>query len=115
VNAWIEQDNVDINSAELSTTELTGDTGKKRVIHCCANCGTALWTEYEGATACYFVRVGVMEYPSAFPPDVQIYTASKPDWLSLSSEVPIFEEYYDMKSVWPAESLKRFKRNMEKA
>jgi hypothetical protein len=38
---------------------------------------------------------------------VHIYTRSKLPWVALPEGVPAFEAYYDMKSLWPAESLQR--------
>jgi hypothetical protein len=40
-------------------------------------------------------------------PDVHIYTRSKVGWLTLPETVPAFEAYYDLKALWPPESLER--------
>jgi hypothetical protein len=53
------------------------------------------------------VRVGTLDVPSALASDVHIYTRSKLPWLQLPAGIPAFEEYYDMKALWPAESLVR--------
>ena len=53
------------------------------------------------------MRVGALDSPHALTPDVHIYTRSKVPWIALPAGVPAFEAYYDSKTLWPAESLKR--------
>jgi hypothetical protein len=53
------------------------------------------------------VRGGTLDEPSQVEPDVHIYTRSKVPWISLPTSAPAFEEYYDMKALWPAASLER--------
>ena len=54
-----------------------------------------------------FVRVGTLDEPSDLPPDVHIYTRSKLPWVMLPANVPAFPAYYDLKTLWPPESLAR--------
>jgi len=56
-----------------------------------------------------FVRVGTLDNPDRFPPDIHIFTASKQPWVLLPPSVPAVEAYYDSKNYWPAESLARRK------
>jgi hypothetical protein len=39
-----------------------------------------------------------------------IYTRSKVEWVTIPDGVPAFDDYYDMKKLWPPESLKRVGR-----
>jgi hypothetical protein len=55
----------------------------------------------------WFVRGGTLEDPTSVTPDVHIYTRSKVEWLSLPTETPAFEVYYEPAELWPAESLRR--------
>jgi len=56
------------------------------------------------------VRAGTLDDPAQVAPDVHIYTRSKLPWVSLPESVPAFDGYYDMKKLWPAESLERVGR-----
>ena len=49
----------------------------------------------------------VIDDPSSIAPDVHIYTRSKLGWVTVPASVPAFDEYYDSKQLWPAESLER--------
>jgi hypothetical protein len=54
-----------------------------------------------------FVRVATLDDPEALPPDVHIFAGSKVSWVSLAPEAQVFDVYYDMAKLWPAESLAR--------
>lgn len=54
-----------------------------------------------------FVRVGTLDKPDQCPPDVQILTSSKQDWVPLSKDIPILDEFYQFHEVRPQESLDR--------
>ena len=54
-----------------------------------------------------FLRVAMLDSPSALPPDVHIYTRSKLAWMRLPEDARVFAEYYDMQKEWTAASLKR--------
>jgi hypothetical protein len=53
------------------------------------------------------VRATTLDDPESLPPDVHIFTRSKLPWVGLPPEVPAFEVYYDMATLWPPESLAR--------
>jgi hypothetical protein len=54
-----------------------------------------------------FVRVGTLDEPDRFPPDIHIFTSTKQPWVVLPPGVPAVEEYYEREQYWPAESLAR--------
>ena len=54
-----------------------------------------------------FVRVGTLDTPDRLPPDVHIFTASRQPWVVLPADTPVFEAFYDMAKLWPAQSLAR--------
>ena len=56
-----------------------------------------------------FVRVGTLDDPTSLTPDVHIFTRSKQPWVGLPPDVPAFEIFYDLPTLWPAESLARRK------
>ena len=69
----------------------------------------AVWSHYAGLDELMsFIKVGTLDDANQLPPDIHIFTSTKQDWVQLSSEVPIYENYYDRKSLWSADSLARF-------
>ena len=107
INALIETDRVAATNGEAQPIAVPTDSGRPHRIFRCPACQTAVWSEYGGAAALRFVRVGTLDEPSVLPPDVHIYTRSKLPWVTLPSGVPAFEAYYDSAKLWPAASLER--------
>jgi hypothetical protein len=67
-----------------------------------------VWSNYAGAgDAVRFVRVGTLDEPDRFPPDIHIFTMSKQPWVVLPPGVPTVPEYYDRDAHWPRSSLER--------
>lgn len=107
LNALIETDRLAILSGMPRPVSVPTDSGRQHLIFRCAECGTAVWSEYGGRSAIRFVRVGTLDAPAALPPDVHIYIRSKLPWISLPENIPAFEAYYDSRILWPAASLER--------
>ena len=81
---------------------------KGQTISRCARCRIALWSNYAGAgDAVRFVRVGTLDEPDRFPPDIHIFTASKQSWIVLPPNILAVAEYYKASELWPKESLER--------
>lgn len=55
-----------------------------------------------------FVPVRKLDKPDQCPPDVQILTSRKQDWVLLSKDIPVFHEFYQFPEVRPQESLDRW-------
>lgn len=108
LNALIEADRVHVEG-EVTASRMPTDSGQPHHIIRCAQCGTALWSEYGAGAALRFMRVGALDDPSAIPPDVHIYTRSKQPWVRLPEGARAFEAYYSSAEIWPAESLARRK------
>lgn len=118
LNALIEADRVELLQGATRGYPQPTDSGRSHIIHRCANCGTALWSNYGGREEVGFVRVGTLDNARALPPDVHIYTRSKQPWVELPGSgmgattgkpAGVFEAYYDSAKVWPADSLARRK------
>ena len=108
LNAMIEADRVVLLRGSPEAVDTPSESGKGQKIVRCPDCHMALWSNYAGAgDALHFVRVGTLDEPDRFTPDVHIYTASKQPWVVLSPGTPAFEEYYDRNELWPEESLAR--------
>ena len=108
LNAMIEADRVVLLSGEPEVVLTPSNSGKGQKITRCPTCRIALWSTYSGAgDAIRFVRVGTLENPDQFPPDIHIFTSSKQPWVILPEGTPAVPEYYDRRKYWPAESLAR--------
>ena len=112
LNALVEADRFELLSGDPQAFVMPTDSGKPHRVFRCADCATAVWSEYGGLEKLRFVRVGTVDEPAALPPDVHIYTRSKLPWVALPEGVPAYEAYYSSRNVWPAESLARRKAVM---
>lgn len=107
VNGVIERENVELTAGDPIVVTLPTESGRPHDVYRCAECQTALWSDYGRRGWLAFLRIASLDRPSDFPPDAHIFTRSKVSWLSLQGGAPAFEIYYDMKTLWPAESLAR--------
>jgi hypothetical protein len=108
VNLLIEADRVEALAGEPQPIDVPRDDGSAQRIYRCADCQVAVYSEY-GRPEVKFVRAGTLDDPSGVAPDVHIYTRSKVRWVALPDGVPAFEDYYDSKALWPAESFERLR------
>jgi len=107
INALIETANIRQLSGKAEPVSVpTNSGGPHDIYHCCV-CQTALWSDYGRRAAMRFLRVGTLDDPTLLPPDVHIFTRSKLPWVTLPENTPVFPVYYDVKSLWPADSLVR--------
>jgi len=111
VNLWIERNRVKLLDGEpVKQGESVDETGNTSSSWGCAKCGTCVWTVYHAAVpGAVFLRAGLLDDPSAFSPDVHIFTRSKHPWVRIPDDVPSFETYYDFKTVWSDASKQRFR------
>lgn len=110
LNAIIESDRVDLLRGQPEMAMTPSQRGAGQKIFRCPDCRNAVWSNYAMAVGdrVRFVRVGTLDQPDRFPPDIHIFTSSKLDWLELPHGALAVEEYYDRESVWPPASLQRF-------
>src|SRR5690606_21055635 len=115
LNAMIEADRVELLSGQVEVVDTPSNSGKGQKIARCPRCRVALWSNYAGMGGLvHFLRVGALDDPAAFPPDIHIFTASKQPWVVLPEGVPAVPEYYDRKLHWPKASLERRERLLAK-
>jgi hypothetical protein len=108
LNALIESECVVLLSGTVEVIDTPSNSGKGQRISRCPTCRIALWSNYGGgADILRFVRVGTLDDPDRWPPDVHIFTASKQPWVSLPADVPAFSEYYSSAQVGPPDRLAR--------
>jgi hypothetical protein len=105
INVLIEADRVEL-LGEPHMTEAPRDDGTTQRIYRCPTCEVALFSEYVRRDV-WFVRAGTLDEPRAVTPDVHIYARSKVGWLALPESAAVFDEFYDVESLWPMKSLER--------
>src|SRR5690349_10027378 len=78
LNAMIEADRVVLSAGKPDIVNTPSNSGKGQKIHRCPKCWIAVWSNYAGAgDKVNFVRVGTLDEPNAFPPDIHIFTSTK--------------------------------------
>lgn len=96
-------------------TMLPQESGEGQITTHCPVCFSAVWTQYGGSgRRLLFVRGGTLDRAWLITPDVHLYVRSKRDFIVLNDGIPQFEEFYNRKNVWRADSLERFERVMLK-
>jgi hypothetical protein len=106
INAMIESDRVELLAGPVDIVDTPSHSGNGQRIARCPKCRVALWSHYSSPLVS-FVRVGTLDEPDDFPPDVHIFTTTKQPWVQLSGDVPVMPEYYRSADLWPPESLAR--------
>lgn len=110
VNAFIETDQIEHLSGDLSSHEVRTGSGGIQTIFRCVRCGTPLWAFYPlYGRAGAGVRVGTFDNPGAIRPDGAIFTEERPAWATLPEGIPAFRGYYDPAAILPADRLKRLR------
>ena len=108
LNALIEATRVEVLQGQPEVIDTPSNSGKGQRITRCPTCRIALWSNYGGAgDVIRFVRVGTLDEPDRWPPDIHIFTSSKQPWVVLPPGARAVPEYYSSKVEWPAESLAR--------
>ena len=108
LNAMIEADRVRLLKGQPELVDTPSLSGQGQKIARCPTCRVTVWSHYSGAgTKVSFVRVGTLDNPDRFAPDVHIFTESKQPWVVLPEGIPAVAEYYDREKLWPADSLAR--------
>jgi hypothetical protein len=108
LNAMIESARVERLAGEPQLVQTPSNSGKGQKILRCPTCKIALWSHYPGGgDKVAFVRVGTLDAPDTFPPDIHIFTSSKQPWVVLPPGARAVPEYYKSAEVWTAESLER--------
>ena len=111
LNALFERERLELLAGAVELVATPSASGKGQRIARCPACQVALWSHYAGfGDRVCFVRVGTLDDPDLFPPDVHIYTESKQPWVVLPAGARAFSQYYNSREVWGAQSLARRER-----
>lgn len=110
INGCVESDQVELLHGEINTVVTPSESGAGQKIVRCPQCHVAVWSHYRGGGAeVSFVRIGTLDNPDAFAPDIHIYTASKQPWLVLPEGSKAVPAFYNPAEVWPEQSLLRWR------
>ena len=109
-HAMVEFNAMLVLDGEPAFVQVPTDSGNRHWVARCAQCRTALWNEHGSRQAITrYVRVGTLDEPARFPPRAHIYGRSMQPWLRLNDlAAPVFDQYYDAATVWPAAGLARY-------
>jgi hypothetical protein len=108
LNALYEAGRVEHTAGEPEIIVTPSASGKGQRIARCPNCKVALWSNYpQAGAAVRFVRVGTMDNPGEYPPDIHIFTSTKLPWFSFPPNAKVAAELYDLDEVWSDEAKER--------
>ncbi|HEX4782161.1 MAG TPA: GFA family protein [Usitatibacter sp.] len=108
LNAIFESENVEITHGKPEDVVTPSNSGTGQVIARCPRCRIALWSNYGGIGDYFrFVRVGTLDWPARFAPDIHIFTSTKQPWVKIPEGMRTVPEYYKSSETWPKESLAR--------
>jgi hypothetical protein len=113
LNGLVEAKELSVLKGAVEVINTPSNSGRGQRISRCPTCRVALWSNYRGAgDAVHFVKIGTLDDPDVFPPDIHIFTSSKQPWVNLTGGAPAVPEYYQMREYWPEESMERFRLNL---
>ena len=118
INALYEADRVSLIEGTVEENSVPTPSGTGQDITRCKKCKVAIWSNYNmGGLREHirFVRVGTLDDPDQFPPDVHIYTSSKQPWVTLPVNDPRVERFYEFRTTWSPASLNRLSQIEEYA
>jgi hypothetical protein len=93
LNGLLEATELTVLKGQLEMIEIPTNSGRGQRIARCTDCHVALWSNYSSAKdAIHFVRIGTLDDPDAFPPDIHIFNSSKQPWVILEGGAPAVPE-----------------------
>lgn len=107
LNAMIEAERVVLLEGQPEVINTPSDSGAGQRVTRCPKCKIALWSNYGDGDLVRFVRVGTLDEPGRFPPDVHIFTESKQPWVVIPSGQRAVARFYKRDEVWPKSSIER--------
>lgn len=109
LNALFDTNKVQVLSGSLEIIETPSPSGRGQTITRCPNCKVAIWSNYYMGgikELIRFIRVGTLDNPDQFSPDVHIFTNTKQPWVNLPPDALVFEKFYDFDKTWTNDNNK---------
>jgi hypothetical protein len=111
LNGLLEATELMVLKGKVETIDTPSASGRGQRISRCPVCKVAIWSNYSAAgNAIHFVRIGTLDDPGAFPPDIHIFASTRLPWVTLDGDAPVVQEYYDWRDCWPEESVQRYRK-----
>lgn len=108
LNALIEADRVQLLHGDVEVITTPSKSGNGQKIARCPQCRIAVWSNYyQAGDVIRFIRVGTLDEPDRFPPDIHIYTTTKQPWVVIPPGAQAVAELYSVRDLWPKENLER--------
>ncbi len=110
INALFEADRIHLLSGQIEEITVPTPSGVGQIISRCSKCKTAVWSNYNMGglkERIRFIRVGTLDNPDMYSPDVHIFTSTKHPMVQLPKDALAVETFYKWSEVWSAESLER--------
>ena len=115
LNGMIEASELIRLYGDVEIVHIASNSGSGQAVSRCPECRIALWSNYAAAKgAVHFVKIGTLDNPDEFPPDIHIFTASKQPWVKLEGGAPVVAEYYQAADIWSGENMARYRRALGK-
>ncbi|MBV1911555.1 MAG: GFA family protein [Kangiellaceae bacterium] len=118
INALLDAIQVKLLTGSVDVIMTPSPSGSGQNIARCPNCRVAVWSNYSMGgikELIRFVRVGTLDNPDQFPPDVHIYTSTKQPWVILPENAAVFEAFYNWDKIWSKKSNDHRKLLLAKA
>jgi hypothetical protein len=116
LNALYEADRIEHLNSEPEFILTPSASGKGQRIARCPNCKVAIWSNYpQAGPAVRFVRVGTMDNPGEYPPDIHIFTSSKLPWVTFPNDARVVAGFYNLDEVWSDDAKERRRIMRERA
>lgn len=109
LNGMVEGTAITLTEGPVESIDTPTKSGRGQKLSRCPKCRMALWGNFSTAgQLIHFVRMGTLDEPDLFPPDVHIFTSTKLPWLELGDEIPSFAEFYVKADMWSQDSIDRY-------
>mgnify|MGYP000734200519 CR=1 FL=1 len=80
-------------TGETRTFQTKSAKGHDATRHFCPACGSLLFGESSGAPGLVMIYMGTADEPSAFRPQMRIFTRDRPGWDAAEPNIPAFETF----------------------
>jgi hypothetical protein len=108
LNALVETAQVELLAGTPEPVHTPSASGKGQKILRCPTCHVSVWSHYpQAGDLLAFIRIGTLDEPDHHPPDVHIFTMSKQPWVQLPADASAHHEFYDPKTTWSADAMRR--------
>jgi hypothetical protein len=78
-------------TGEVKAYSVTAESKRTLTRNFCPTCGSLIFAAPEGMQGMILLAAGTLDDPSAYKPQVAIYTRSRPEWAHVGGGIPEFE------------------------